>query len=268
MTYFSTPNRGRLGGIAIATAGIALVALFAPSGANALPLTLISHDAVASSTAMVNGSTLTSATDVDATPTDTYVFAHSASASAPGPSQAHADSQAVSKSFDTASETVVQFEQYAHYFGSIEPGGPNPGGDASADLSATWVFELAAVSVDVVYGNTFLDLGGAFAGGSTLRIENLTSNASILDLVDPGPILPTTLSFTGLIGDLIQISYFGYVSGAVASGGDVSGYRDFYELRFAGAGSPASGSVPEPAAVLLLGLGLVGLAWRRQRSRG
>ena len=232
--------------------GLALVLALAAPAANALPLTLVSHTATASTDAEVTGYAADPDSD-SATGTDPTLSSHSLSFSGAGSLHSLASSSAKSNLTSSATQNIVKLENLSYYSASL-PGGTNPGGTAESDITATWVFSLDALSVDLIYNNSFSDLGGHFSGSSTLSVKNITAGGpDILSLVDPGSIGSTTLNFTGLVGDLIKIEFSGSSSGSAPPGASYSIYRDRFTLRFETIVGPPSSEAPEPAAILLLG---------------
>ncbi|MDP6567631.1 MAG: PEP-CTERM sorting domain-containing protein [Alphaproteobacteria bacterium] len=251
-----------------AASGLMLAAVFAASGAYAAPVILVSHNATASSFAMIHGSSLDLESDTNIGPFDPTVSAISGSSAGPGAGHARADGVAESTYYNTVGDTVVIFDVEAYYFAPTAPPYDNPGGVVNAELDATWTFALATTSVDLTFSNLHNPSTGEVTGTAALTVDNVTSGTSILDLVDPGHDFGTTLHFTGLIGDLIEIGFSGIASGTVPANGGSKSYRDYIQLQFTTAEATPGTPMPEPATVLLLGLALVGMAWHRHRRRG
>ena len=142
----------------------------------------------------------------------------------------------------------------------------NPGGTASPSFADTWIFELAASSVDLSY-RALLSSSGNFSGNYTIEIVNTKTAATIMSLTDQATSGFQNLNFTGTAGGLIEITYVGASSGTAAAGTTsvFDGY--FLNTRF-NFTEGAIAQVPVPATILLFGLGIAGLGvvWLKRAS--
>ncbi len=125
--------------------------------------------------------------------------------------------------------------------------GFNLGSDAISDYSLTINLLNDRGQLDVVYidqpGNIFTDGGALLYNWKTASVKLGDSYAGLLSLTDTGKL---SVSVTSLFGSF---------------------FLDSSELAVTGEKGTVSASVPEPASVALLAIGLIGIAVMRRTHR-
>ena len=277
-------------------ATITIAILFSASVAQALPLTLVSHNGTATSTASAPPAGPDSESDTSVSAADVSVQTSALSAltvsgtgsggagpgTGPGgsgigggvgggtgdpipPSGGSIDFgvESASASTNDIMSTTAGTNSFSFSHGvTFQTDGLNSGGNASAIMNAVWVMSLNAAFVDLTYSVSALMIGTA-NNGSMLTVRNMTANTTILSLTDPAAIGSTVLNFAGSIGDIIQIDVNGQSSFIFGPGGSNVLNATSYSLEFA----ESQATVPEAGTLLLLGGGLAGFAVAGRRRR-
>jgi hypothetical protein len=150
---------------------------------------------------------------------------------------------------------LIRVDTIAIYHPSFLPGGDNPGGFATAEMTSVIEF---AMPVDVLDWTYRLDIDDVdfdlFTGSANVVIENVTRSRVLLELSENT--LPTEATLDGAMGDIIRITSIMDASGSMGPGtGRI--YRAELTLLF---------SVPEPSTLCLM-LGCTAALLTKPRRR-
>ncbi len=142
------------------------------------------------------------------------------------------------------------------YLSSAFPGGDNPGGEATGELSSVFNVVMPGSEVSVGFGLRIReDHPEVFDGSTQVMIENITQSSIILELTEE--FFPDEALLLGVdAGDLIRITSTMSGQGSVGPGS-----LRFYDSRFS-----LGFRVPEPSTACFLLPGLATLKAPRKRN--
>lgn len=250
---------------AVFAAALLLSSAFAPTKAQAGPVTLISHTGTLSTTVALNGFGSSAFNDSPTDPSDPEIFSYNRKATGTfGKNYMFSGADNIFEEIDDSNSLITAtvrnvYRAYKNRFGS---GGSNVGGNGNTALNASMEFVLNATDIRV--DRSLILTEAEFA----IQLLNVTTNQIILDVTQNSTGLTDSILFTGSVGDILRYSYSGSTSLTVNAGAP----SDFTirneaktTLNFVDV-TPASQSVSAPGALALLGFGLLGLGMRRRTN--
>ena len=154
-----------------------------------------------------------------------------------------------------ADHLIVRADFSTSYTADFRVDADRPGGEGHGWISS--VVEFVMPVDELIWGIVVrVQQGSGFSGLTTITVENVTQQITILELVNRGIFAETTL--LGQAGDLIRVSFDSSGEGSFPAGlPSVNGYRARMDNTFI---------VPEPSALGLLGVAVICVRTVRRRT--